>query len=78
MQVLKQQATTRSNLATLDELFGDYEKERLAEIAKDEARRNSPQAVAKRLAEIQREIQQGLRDVDGNWIFSLEDPEPED
>lgn len=74
--------TYQSSGKTLDELIAEYEPERLAEIAKDEtpaaiARRN-----ASREAEKQKEIRQGLRDENGDWIEQPEtddsDDEPED
>jgi len=55
-------------MKTLDELMLEYEPERLADIVRSE----SPDIVALRLsksrAEREREIRQGLRDSDGNWI----------
>jgi len=64
-----------SQLKSLDELMAEYDKERLAEIERDEA---DPIAQARRAAkkktDMEREIRQGLRDADGNWI-EREDPE---
>ncbi|MET4240329.1 hypothetical protein [Bradyrhizobium sp. RT10b] len=65
---------------TLDDLFGDYEAERLKQIEKEE---NDPAAIARReahrRAEIEREIRQGLRDANGDWIERPEaDEETED
>lgn len=60
---------------TLDELMAEFEPERQAEIAKD----YTPEAIARREAkakdQLEREIRQGLRDADGEWI---EQPEAEE
>lgn len=65
-------------MATLDELFGDYEAQRAAEIAKDE----TPEAIARRAAkaadQLAREIRQGLRTADGDWILDESGDDPED
>jgi len=65
-----------SQLKSLDELMAEYDKERLAEIERDEA---DPIAQARRAArkkaEIEKEIRQGLRDQNGDWI---ERDEPEE
>lgn len=65
-------------MKSLDELFGDFEKERLAEIAKDETPEAIARREAKRAAEIEREKRQGLRDEDGNWIFPEESDSEDD
>lgn len=65
---------------TLDELMAEYEPERQAEIAKD----FTPEAIARRDAkakeQIEREIRQGLRDANGDWIDQpeLDEEEPEE
>jgi hypothetical protein len=64
---------------TLDDIFGEYEAERLKEIAKEE---NDPATIArraaKRQAELEKEIRQGLRDANGDWIEQPEAEEPDD
>lgn len=60
---------------TLDELMADYETERLAEIAKADTPEAQARYAAKRKAEIESEIRQGLRDANGDWI---EQPEAEE
>jgi hypothetical protein len=61
---------------TLDDIFGEYEAERLKEIEKEE---NDPATIArrerKRREEMEKEIRQGLRDENGDWI---EQPETDD
>ena len=47
-------------MPTLDELMQEYEAERLAEIAKDETPEAIARREAKRKAEVEREIRQGL------------------
>lgn len=63
---------------SLDDIFGDYEAERLAEIAKDETPEAIARRNAKREAEKQKEIRQGLRDANGDWIEQPETDETED
>lgn len=72
-------------MASLDELFGDYEKEHLERVRKDEADPAvQARLEAKRKEELEREIRQGLRDRNGDWIDQPEteeedeDEEPED
>lgn len=65
-------------MTTFNELMADYDKERLAEIARDEARRATPEAMAahaKRKAdEFALGVREGWWDKDGNPI----DPPAED
>lgn len=71
---------------TLDELMGDYDKERIAEIERQEAIDKTPAALARKAArdKADREsyIRQGLMTPDGEWIEQPEtddgDDEPED
>lgn len=74
-----------NNTKTLDELLAEFEPERQAELARDFARYDSPEEVAKRNARrledearFQREIAQGIRNPDGSLIEDLEDDEEED
>jgi len=68
-----------SQLKSLDELMAEYDKERLAEIERAEA---DPIAqarrAAKKQAEMEREIRQGLRDANGDWIERDEPEETDD
>jgi hypothetical protein len=65
---------------TLDERVTDWEPERLAEIAREDARMSTPEAITRREqraaeqeALIQREIAEGLRNADGSPIEDIED-----
>jgi hypothetical protein len=64
---------------TLDELMAEYEPERLAEIARDEARRNTPAAQAALEAKKREEFRRGVRlgwwDADGNPLTSEDEPD---
>lgn len=46
---------------TLGDIFADYESERLAQIAKDQADYDRPENVAKRRAKAEREHERGVR-----------------
>lgn len=70
-----------------DNDFSDFWDQAFEEKAEENRREfdkaNTPEAIAlreeKRKAEIEREIRQGLRDVEGNWIETEEtDEEDED
>jgi hypothetical protein len=67
---------------TLDELMGEYEVERLAEIEQAEARRNAPaeraRLEAKRKEEFERGVRNGWWDADGNPIAQPGDDEIND
>lgn len=68
-----------SKITTLDDLFGDYEKDRLAEIERDE--RERPEWIKRKIeAEREREIAAGIRNPDGsmNWERLENLPESED
>lgn len=64
---------------TLDELIGDYDKERIAEIERQAAIDNTPAALARKAAKDKAEresyIRQGLMTPEGEWI---EQPEIDD
>lgn len=66
----------------LNELFDAFEADRLAEIAQDEARRNTPEALAaaqrKRAEEHERGVRLGWWDEDGTPIVEPEDDPDED
>ena len=70
---------------TLDELMADYEPERQAALARDLARYDSPEEVAKREArrkaeeeQIEREIAAGTRNPDGSPIEDIEEDEEDE
>jgi hypothetical protein len=67
---------------TLDDLMADYEAERLAENARDLARYDSPEEVAKRAARQQRErdlaIREGWMTEDGEAIEQDEDEDEDE
>lgn len=57
----------RNEPQSLDDLMADYDKERMAEI--DHWEKNKPQWVKDKIvAERKRDIEQGIRDADGNFI----------
>jgi hypothetical protein len=66
-------------MQTLDELMADFERERAEEIAKDEARRSTPKAIAAAQARRKEEFARGVRlgwwDSDGNPVEEDEDDE---
>ena len=71
-----------ATMKTMDELLAEYEPERLANLALEEAKYNSPEAVARRAARrdaekklIEREIADGLRRKDGSLIEDESDDE---
>jgi len=72
---------TKNELAhnmTLDDIMAEYDKERIAEIERDEADPiTQARRSAKKKAEMEREIRQGLRDDKGDWI-EVEQPEDSD
>lgn len=65
-------------IKTLNEIFDEYEAGRLAEIEKDETPEAIARRDAKRKTEVEKEIRQGLRDTDGEWIDQPETDETED
>lgn len=68
--------------STLDDIFGEYETERLAQIDKDEAEYNKPENVARRKAKADREfrngVEQGWWDEEGNPLLPLDDDDPDE
>ncbi len=65
---------------TLDELMGDWEAERLAQIAREEARRNAPaeraRMEAKKKAEFDAGVRNGWWDANGNPIGDDDEDDP--
>lgn len=61
-----------------NEVFEEKARENQKAWDECEARANTPEGVAKRKAEIEREIRQGLRDANGDWIETPESDEPDD
>lgn len=62
---------------SLDDLMADYEKEHIAEI--DHWEKNKPQWVKDKIeAERKRDIEQGIRDAEGNFIVPDDADEDED
>jgi hypothetical protein len=65
-------------MTMLNELLAEFEAERLAEIAKHEARKNTPEQVAERAARIKRDIELGIRDEEGCLITDGQVEEEDD
>jgi len=57
---------------TLDDIFDEVERENEARTAQEIAEEQTPEGLARkeaeRRAQIEKDIRQGLRDADGNWI----------
>jgi hypothetical protein len=64
-------------MAELNDFMADFEAERLAEIERDEARRNTPEAIAAREAKKRAEHEKGVRlgwwDEEGNSLIAETD-----
>lgn len=67
---------------TLADLMDDYDAERIAELDREEARRNTPEAIARREAKRKEEFERGVRlgwhDEEGNPIASDDEDADED
>jgi hypothetical protein len=67
---------------TVDDIFGDYEKERLSAIEKEQVEYDKPENVAKRKAKSDREFQNGVEqgwwDKDGVPLTKDEDGEDDE
>jgi hypothetical protein len=69
-------------MPTLDEMMEDYDRERLAEIEREDKRRETPEYKAKIAAKKQREFETNVRNgsitPDGESIEQPEDEDEED
>lgn len=67
-------------MVTLDDIFGEYEADRLAEVEAEVLAYNTPEAIAAREARRQEELAKGVRLGwwDSNGTSLLQDEEDED
>lgn len=67
---------------TLADFMADYDRERIAEIERQERidalPENAARIAAKRKAEFEKEVRQGLRDANGDWIITEAEEDDED